>query len=115
MSSRESDAVVSALQRLPGVTGATGVGSAPFSGSYGISMGLTVEGARGRAGAGADLHVVTEDYCSTLRLPIHAGRAFGPEDAAGGHVALVTDTFNDRFFAGGGSAIVFSRTTSGGR
>jgi predicted permease len=100
MSTLDSEAVASALRRLPGVTGVTGVASAPFSGGYGISMGLAVEGARGRASAEADLRVVTEDYFSTLHQPMRAGRAFGPEDAAGGHAAVVSEAFNDRYFSG---------------
>jgi predicted permease len=85
------------LAALPGVASVTFARYAPFSGSQSSSS-ATVEG----HGPGAHLETVLvgPNYPQTIGMTLTAGRAIGFEDGRmAGKVAMVNETFANRYFA----------------
>lgn len=95
-------ALVGALRHVPGVVAAAGIGSAPFTGGLGTTMGLSVEGPTVASAATAQLHVVTDSYFSTMNVAQEAGRVFGADDSPSGHLTVISAEFNRRYFGGEG-------------
>jgi hypothetical protein len=91
------------VRALPGVEVASVVNIPPL-GILGTSVNFEIEGrpaaAPGEA-LGARFQIIDPDYFKTLRLPLIAGRAFetGDADESRG-VAIISETFARRFFAG---------------
>src|ERR1700676_3072413 len=49
----------------------------------------------------AAVRIVGADYFATMRIPLRAGRVFGPEELAGErHVAIVNQSFVDKYLSG---------------
>jgi putative ABC transport system permease protein len=78
------------LAQAPGVRAAAAVSAAPL-GPGGGSNGLLPEGkpVAPENLVDAGLHVVTPGYFATMRIPLVAGRLFGPGDAAGSARVMV--------------------------
>ena len=97
------DEVLAHVRSLPGV-GAASVVNIPPLGILGTGVNFEIEGRPGAApgeALGARFQIIDPDYFKTLRLPLIAGRAFetGDADESRG-VAIVSETFARRFFAG---------------
>lgn len=104
--SRISDEVLARLESHPDVRAAARSSVAPLRG-FSITGAFRVEGATSdvssRAEDDASLNMVSADYFRTFRIPLVAGRLFGPGDRAGTpDVVLVNQTLSRRFFDGGG-------------
>jgi predicted permease len=95
--------VVDRLRQLPDVTTAAVADRAPEPGS--ISFGnITVPGVtppRGASAFQANWTVIEPGYFATLRLPIRAGRDFGPgDDTSSEQVAILGESAARRFWPG---------------
>jgi predicted permease len=95
--------LVDRVRAVPGVQSATLADRAPGAG--GMSMGgLTIPGATpptGQAYFFANWTLVDSAYFATLRIPLVAGRDFGPEDSQGAQaVAIVGEAAARRFWPG---------------
>jgi putative ABC transport system permease protein len=104
--SRISDEVFARLQSHPDVRAAARSSVAPLRG-FSITGAFRVEGATtdisSRAEDDASLNMVSAAYFQTFRIPLLAGRLFGPDDRAGApDVVVVNQTLSRRFFEGGG-------------
>jgi putative ABC transport system permease protein len=104
--SRISDELLARLQSHPDVHAAARSSVAPLRG-FSITGSFRMEGASSnmsnRADDDANLNMVSADYFQTFRIPLVAGRLFGPEDRAGApDVILVNQTLARRFFDGDG-------------
>ncbi|MDQ3136393.1 MAG: ADOP family duplicated permease [Gemmatimonadota bacterium] len=92
------------LQAVRGVTGATPVLMAPFSGRGGWDAFVTVAGqdaAGAAANPGLNLEAVQRGYFSTLHLPLMRGRALDERDRRGGDpVVMVSSALAGRFWPG---------------
>jgi putative ABC transport system permease protein len=92
--------VLPKLAALPGLESVVGVNPAPFSG-YGWDKSFRMQFAPD-PGLGNHLHtwhvVATPGYFRTVRIPLRAGRDFGPHDnESAPPVAIVNETFVRRF------------------
>ena len=96
-----TDAILTALSAVPGVTHVAAVSTAPFSGGSGSSS-ITIEGQTGDRDPTAFRQVVTDGYFETMRIPIMKGRAFMSSDAPGAYAAVVTAEFERRLLGGHG-------------
>jgi putative ABC transport system permease protein len=96
--------LVERVRALPGVTSATLADRAPGPGSMSFG-GVTVPGVTPPAGATSftlSWTLVDSGYFSTLRIPLLAGRDFGPQDdAAGDRVAILGEAAARRFWPDG--------------
>jgi putative ABC transport system permease protein len=104
--SRISDEVLARLQSHPDVQAAVRSSVAPLRG-FSITGVFRVDGATSnvsdRAEDQAALNLVSVDYFQTFRIPLVAGRLFGPADRAGApDVVLINQTLARRFFDGNG-------------
>ena len=96
------ETVLTRVRALPGVTSASLSVALPFGGSQ-RSSSLAVEGYEPAPGETLIVQedIATDEYFRTLGLEVVRGRAFGPEDTAGGRqVTIVNETMARRFFAG---------------
>jgi putative ABC transport system permease protein len=103
---RVSDEVFARLQSHPDVRAAARSSVAPLRG-FSITGSFRVEGASSnmsdRTEDDANLNIISADYFRTFRIPVVAGRLFGPEDRAGApDVILINETLARRFFDGKG-------------
>jgi putative ABC transport system permease protein len=92
---------VQRISSLAGVESAAFVNVLPFS-TYNRGGVFTVDGRadfeKGREPS-ADFRVVTDEYFSTMRIPLRAGRGFDTRDAAtGARVAIVNEALVRRHF-----------------
>ena len=90
------------VRALPGVAGAAYDEQLPL-GFGSQTSGVAIEGYTPPGGhtPEVDSDVVSAGYFSTLRIPLLAGRDFGPSDREGGHlVAIVNQAFARRYWPG---------------
>jgi predicted permease len=98
--------VAAALERieaLPGVARAAAVNRLPLGGGN-VFVGVEIEGQPQREGAvSMDRRVVTEDYFTTLGIPLRSGRAFVAADRADStdRVVIVNEAVIRRFWPDG--------------
>jgi putative ABC transport system permease protein len=97
------DELLEKIQAVPGVKAASVSTGIPVQGtSFGMPftiVGQPVEDPSKRPGAG--FNMVSPEYFSTLGIRMSQGRAFSPQDVAGGPpVAVVNETFAKRYFEG---------------
>jgi len=90
------------VSALPGVHRVAAVSGPPFSGG---NSGNTFE-IEGQSTAGgplpdADYRVVSSGYFETLRIPVHAGRAFSGADGAARRTVIISETAARRFWRDG--------------
>jgi predicted permease len=99
-SERFHERLLESVRGLPSVRSASFAANLPMQLS-GSQFGVSVEGyapAR-NARMNVDYNIVAAGYFETMRIPILAGRDFGPEDGAGGRGALiVNETMAKRFW-----------------
>jgi len=97
------DRIVSAIERIAGVTAASVNNALPAWGSSAETR-LLISGpssAGGDRSEQAHWSVVGPDYFSVLRIPVLRGRSLSPRDRAGAPaVVVVSETFAKRYFAG---------------
>ncbi len=74
------DEVLRQARTLPGAQHAAAVRALPFSGNSGTVSYLTDLAASDAAAQPAAVNTVTDDYFTTLQIPLLAGRPFGPQD-----------------------------------
>lgn len=88
--------VAEELRNLPGVEAAAVANNLPVE----RGLNLPIYGpAGGRDMASVEWRYVTSDYFEAMRIPVVAGRTFGPADRTGAPpVAVVNRAFVDRFF-----------------
>ncbi|NOT09787.1 MAG: ABC transporter permease [Gemmatimonadales bacterium] len=83
---------------LPGVESAATIYPLPMGGD-GWSGSLDVEGAPENPAPHAEYNVTSPGYFKTMRIPLQAGREFGPDDAQGmPNVAIVDDHFARKYW-----------------
>jgi predicted permease len=101
------DALIHRVRQIPGVQSAGATTTMPMIGR--LFTNFTIEGqpmSESEAAATlADHSYITSDYLSTVGIPITAGRGFASADlernrGKGEGVALVNQTFAEKFFAG---------------
>ncbi len=103
---RHSAVILGMVERLkatPGVGGATSTEAIPFdvlAGTGGLAVHYGLEGwsiASGATSPKAGFNVASDDYFSTLGIPLTRGRAFTTNDRTGNEqVAIVSDAFAKR-------------------
>lgn len=98
------DELVSRIDALPGVEGATPVLLRPFTGNDGWDATFTADGQapeEASANPGLHLEAVLPDYFSTMRIAIRRGRAFTEADREGSlPVAIISETLARRSWSG---------------
>ena len=89
------------IQALPGVASATLIQNAPFSG-WSNNTTASIEGAaKGKGSYNIRWQVVGPDFFKTMGIPVLAGRGLLRTDtAASPQVALIDQTFAQKFFPG---------------
>lgn len=88
--------VIRQARALPGALHASAVRALPFSGNGGTVSYLTDLAAPDAAAESAAINTVTDDYFTTLQIPVLAGRTFGPQDRSDTPpVVLVSRSFAD--------------------
>jgi predicted permease len=95
--------VVAKLNTVPGVRSAAATNFLPLTGFWGTSSFLLRGQAPPREGQApeADDRVITPGYLHTMGIPLLHGRDFTDDDRAGSQqVAIVNQTFAERFFKG---------------
>ncbi len=96
------DAVLQRIRQVPGVSDAGSTSVLPFGGSWSTSS-FSVEGytpADGEPFPWGDIRVVSDDYASTMRIPVVAGRFFDARDQAGSpNVAVVDEELVRRYWS----------------
>lgn len=91
---RHYERVVEGLRNLPGVEAAAVTNNLPVE----RGLNLPVRGLAGGGMASVEWRYVTPDYFDVMRIPVVAGRSFGPTDRAGSPpAAVVNQAFVDRF------------------
>ncbi len=87
------------LSTVPGVRSVTLSGNGLFEDSESGDP-IAVEGYTPRAGEqlGTQMDHVGPNYFSTVGIPVLMGREIGPQDSAGERVAVINQTFAQRFF-----------------
>ena len=104
--------VIERLKTIPQVTHVATVTRLPTEPSLVLSFELLSEGSQDRQFE-AHWRAVTPEFFETLRIPLHAGRAFTDRDTSGSPlVAVVNKTFVSRFLNGAnpvGQRIVIGR------
>jgi predicted permease len=91
------------LLAAPGVTGAAYSDSIPLGFGLGKWAAVLVEGYAPRRGENLDVHhaSVSPGYFDLMRVPLLAGRDFGPaDDAKAPRVMIVNESFARRFYEG---------------
>ncbi|HVH56490.1 MAG TPA: ABC transporter permease [Vicinamibacterales bacterium] len=86
---RFHERVLDRIRSLPGVTSAAGVRALPFSGNA-SSGDVRLSGST--ASMRASFNAVSDDYFSTMRVPVIAGRVFEPTEATD-PIVVVSHTF----------------------
>jgi hypothetical protein len=99
------DRVLERLRAVPAVRYAAATNSLPYTGAIGIntSRPFYPEGTDTRPAdvRSVDLRRVTPEIFDVLRLPMVAGRGFGPEDTRDASlVAIISRTLADRYWPG---------------
>jgi hypothetical protein len=99
------DRVLERLRAVPAVRYAAATNSLPYTGAIGIntSRPFYPEGTDTRPAdvRSVDLRRVTPEIFDVLRLPMVAGRGFGPEDTRDASlVAIISQTLADRYWPG---------------
>ena len=100
-SQRFFQTLVDELQTLPGVNSASVSTTPPLN--TGWQSSFAAEGTNQPGDNNkplAEMGIVSDDYFSTLRVPIVQGRAFNAQDAAGPRVVIVDQAFAYRFWPG---------------
>lgn len=93
--------VIERARAIPGVESAALTTVLPLTGD-GYTSDFVIRG-RSDDGVGREVRhrAVSSGYFATMKVPVLAGRAFGPEDVASGEpVVLINRTFAERYFAG---------------
>lgn len=100
------DRMLERIAGLSGVTRVAAVNRSPLSGSN-VLVGVELADRPGTSTApiSMDRRVVTPGYFATMRVPLVAGRDFGPEDGPGSDLraAMVNQTVERRYWADGGA------------
>ena len=95
--------LVSRLQSMPGIAGATPVLLRPFTGNDGWDATVTADGQSPEAASanpGLQLEAVLPNYFSTMGIPVRRGRTFTDADREGSQpVVIVSDTLARRLWA----------------
>jgi putative ABC transport system permease protein len=89
------------LKILPGVT-SVGLSTTPPL-NAGWQSSLAAEGVHDPEAKDkplAEMAIVSDDFFSTLKVPLLRGRAFGPQDEGGPRAVIVDQGFVDRFWPG---------------
>ncbi len=93
--------VTSRLSALPGVQSVALATANPMDAGFTSSIRVVGREAEGSAWLEPSIRNVSANYFSTMRVPVHAGRAFAStDDATGGPVVIVNESARARFFAG---------------
>lgn len=89
------------FRRLPGVRSA-GLSQFPLVAGYWNSTHLTIPGAAPAAGPKPDTCIIPVDpsFLATMQIPILLGRGMEQRDMSSARVAVVTEQFAKKFFAG---------------
>jgi predicted permease len=96
-----SQQLLERIESLPGVKTASLTRFAPISGGSGTNLDFVIgrQGAEPRIDRGVWVNNVGPKYFATLRIPIIAGREFGPQDSAkASRVVIVNQSFAERNF-----------------
>jgi predicted permease len=97
-----TDAVLSNVAALPGVTAAAATSALPFSGqNSGNTFAVEGRGAAGEPLPDTDFRVVSTAYFQTLRIPIQEGRTFEESEDRGRGVVVISRTAARRFWPDG--------------
>ncbi len=89
------------LRALPGVISAAVSTTPPLNAGWQSSF--AIEGVHQPSADNkplAEMNMVTDDYFTTLRVPLLRGRTFGAPDATGPLVCIVDQAFAERFWPG---------------
>lgn len=90
------DHALGALEALPGASAVAAVNRLPLGGSnVFVDVEVEGEGPAGEARSSVDRRVATPGYFDLMRIPIVAGREFGPDDLPASPIpaAIVNETF----------------------
>jgi len=102
------DAVIPAIERLPGVRSAGATSVMPFGGNWSTG-GFNVEGYQpppGGNGPWGDIRIISPGFLQTLKVPLLAGHVFTEQEARGARaVAVVDEEFVRRFYKSPADAI----------
>jgi predicted permease len=88
-------ALLDRLHSIPGVNGVALADGVPFDAANGGSSSFYIQGrptAPNDPGPHGNIHIVSPEYFSTLRVPLVMGRAFAPQDRQGTELVAVVDT-----------------------
>lgn len=100
---RLADALLERSAALPGVEGVALASDLPLD-DGGMSLGsVQIPGVTDRDGGepvDADWNIVTPGYFRLMGIELRRGRDFAASDRAGGHVAVVNETFAERLWPG---------------
>jgi putative ABC transport system permease protein len=96
------DEIMESFRRVPGVVAVGLAQGAPFSRSNPLtSFEIAGDTVQRDEEPTTDLRIIWGDYFQSLRIPVLAGRTFGPEDTSESQlVAVVNETFAEQFFPG---------------
>jgi putative ABC transport system permease protein len=98
-----TDRLLAGLRARPGVPSAAAAMNLPFGQDLGMFTGFRLASAAPgpSAQSTASLRIVSDEYFTTLTIPLRRGRVFGAGDTASSlEVALIDERFAERFFAG---------------
>jgi predicted permease len=102
------DAVIPAIERLPGVRAAGATSVIPFGGNWSTGS-FNVEGYQPPAGANGpwgDIRIISPGFLQTLKVPVLAGHVFTDQEARSARdVAVVDEEFVRRFYKSPADAI----------
>ncbi|HYC70630.1 MAG TPA: ABC transporter permease [Opitutaceae bacterium] len=93
--------LVDELRALPGVTSAAVNTTPPLH--TGWQSSFAAEGHHAPSDNNkplAEMSIVSDDYFSTLKVPLVAGRAFGPQDATGPRAVIIDQAFANKYWPG---------------
>jgi putative ABC transport system permease protein len=93
--------LVDQLKTLPGVVSAAVSTTPPLNTGWQSTFSAEgVHGLKDRDRPLAEMGIVSDDYFSTLKVPILRGRGFGPQDATGTKVVIVDEAFAQKYWPG---------------
>jgi putative ABC transport system permease protein len=102
------DAVIPAIERIPGVRSAGATSVMPFGGGW-TTGGFNVEGYQpppDANGPWGDIRIISPGFLPTLKVPVLAGHVFTEQEARGARpVAVVDEEFVRRFYKSPSDAI----------
>ena len=97
-----TDAAVSKVAALPGVSAVAAVSALPFSGTNsGNTFEIEGRGTAVDARPDADYRVVSPEYFHALRIPVHQGRGFTDADGGAPGAVIISETAARRFWPEG--------------